>query len=108
MATSQDSLFFFGETFGDLAVRESATVQQTHQSRQQTTEHVTTREVVTTTTEVTQGYYDEDGSDCNKNVPYAAKVVEEWYDSHNTPALLVRFDNGEQAHITDEDEWRWA
>lgn len=53
-------------------------------------------------------YYDEDGSDCNKNVPYAAKVVEEWYDSHNTPALLVRFDNGEQAHITDEDEWRWA
>ena len=53
-------------------------------------------------------YYDEDGSDCNKNVPYAAKVVEEWYDSHNTPALLVRFDNGEQAHITDEDEWRWV
>jgi len=28
--------------------------------------------------------------------------------SQNTPALLVRFDNGEQAHITDEDEWRWA
>ena len=53
-------------------------------------------------------YYDEDGSDCNKNVPYAAEVVEEWYDSHNTPALLVRFDNGEQAHITDEDEWRWV
>lgn len=53
-------------------------------------------------------YYDEDGSDCSKNVPYTAKVVEAWYDSYNSPALLVRFDNGEQAHITDEDEWRWA
>ena len=55
-------------------------------------------------------YYDEDGSDCNKNVPYAAKVVEAWYDFHNSPALCVRFDDGarEQAHITDEDEWHWV
>ena len=53
-------------------------------------------------------YYDEDGSDSSKNVPYAAKVVEAWYDSRDSPALLVRFQNDEQAHITDEDEWHWS
>ena len=53
-------------------------------------------------------YYDEDGSDGGCNVPYDATVVQEWYDSHNSPALLVRFDDGEVAHVTDEDEWRWA
>ena len=53
-------------------------------------------------------YYDEDGSDCNKNVPYAATVAEAWYDSDDSPALLVRFDDGTQEHITDEDEWDWV
>ena len=53
-------------------------------------------------------YYDEDGSDGGCNVPYDATVVQEWYDSHNSPALLVRFDDGEVAHVTDEDQWRWA
>ena len=71
------------ETFGDLAVRESATVQQTHQSRQQTTEHVTTREVVTTTTEVTQGYYDEDGT-FREETKTREQIVKEAFDESMT------------------------
>ena len=72
------------ETFGDpREVRESATVQQTHQSRQQTTEHVTTREVVTTTTEVTQGYYDEDGT-FREETKTREQIVKEAFDESMT------------------------
>lgn len=52
-------------------------------------------------------YYDEDGSDKHKNVPYAATVIEQGHDERNVPALWVCFENGECLHITNEDDWQW-
>ena len=52
-------------------------------------------------------YYDESGDDRTANVPYKATVVEFGNDKDGKPALRVRFENGDEVHLIDEDEWHW-
>ena len=52
-------------------------------------------------------YYDESGDERTANVPYQATVVEFGDDKDGKPALRVRFDNGDEVHLIDEDEWHW-
>lgn len=49
-------------------------------------------------------YYDEDGTD-QQNVPYLATAIE-IAEAHDF--MWVRFANGEDFKVTDDDEWRWA
>ena len=53
-------------------------------------------------------YYDECGDDRTKNVAYPAKVVGGLgRDKDGKPALLALFENGDELHVTDADEWHW-
>ena len=52
-------------------------------------------------------YYDESGDDRTANVPYQATVVEFGDDKYGKPALRVRFQNGDEIHLIDDDEWHW-